>query len=119
MEPASSTTTQSQMPQPNDSVFGCALGYGAYALLVTAIGLVVWACCEGIVLPPVKRSVHPISLIGVPAAVVCVLFADTWLDARRMLRSGRFGAAIGYVTLIPLALLIVAGALALVVWFNY
>jgi hypothetical protein len=85
MSSASSTTTQSHMPRHNDSAIGRALGYGAYVLFTAAIGLVAWSYSEGIVIPPVKQSVHhPISLIGLPVAIVCVMLAATWLDARRM-----------------------------------
>jgi hypothetical protein len=114
----SSPDTPAQLPRQAGPAFAFLIGCCAYSLMAGGVVLLVWALAEGVVLPPVKEPVHPVSVFGVPAAVVCGLVGFTWLKVRRTLLDGKPGVAIGYLLLVPVAVGVVTGLLAAVIWLR-
>jgi hypothetical protein len=83
-------------------------------LALAGLVLLAWARWFGIALPPVKRPVPLISVVGLPAALACGLGSYVCLMVRREVRAGQSGAALAYLALVPVAVAVLAAILSLV-----
>lgn len=102
------TRPQAGRPGPLRGAWFVTLGY---LLAAAALVLFVWAWGAGIVVPPVKRRVPLISVLGLPASLGCGLLSYISFHVGWALRSGRPVRAWLLVGLVPLAITLLAALL--------